>query len=164
MVENGDTMLDKSMGMAGGFFAGEFTHTLDPKQRLTIPAAWRSIAGESKQFFVVPDMDEAPFLSLYTVQNFKKRLASLTERSIADREARRMARLLGSRADFVTWDSAGRVRVKDELLRHAGLSSQVIMLGALDRIELWAPERWETARGGEDVLSVIESNIRSVGI
>jgi len=163
-VDKGDIGLEAGMGLAGGFFAGEYAHMLDPKQRLTIPAGWRAVAGESKQFFVVPDVDEVPFLSLYTVQHFKKRLACLTERSIADREARRMARVLGSRSDFVTWDSAGRIRIKDELLRHAGLSSQVMLLGALDRIELWSPERWEQARGGEDALTAMDERIRSVGM
>jgi DNA-binding transcriptional regulator/RsmH inhibitor MraZ len=41
----------------------------------------------------------------------------------------------------VTWDAQGRIRIKDKLLDFAGLQDQVVMIGALDKFQLWSPEQ-----------------------
>lgn len=150
------------MEMGGSFFTGEFVHTLDPKKRLTIPSEWREMVGEPRKFYVLPALD-SPCLSLYRVPEFMRKLARLRERSIADPKARQMARVLGSRSDFIAWDSAGRVRIKDDLLQDAGLERKVVLLGALDRIELWSPEQWEHAAVAGDMAS-LEDAVRYVNL
>ena len=154
--QKGIEVLDSGMDMmeqtteTGGFCTGEYVHTLDPKRRLTIPSEWREIVGDPRQLYVMPGVG-AKCLSLYRVPDFKSKLDRLREHSIADVQARRMARILGSRSAFLSWDSAGRIRIKDDLLDYAGLSRKVVLVGALDRIELWSPEEWDVvdSEGGE---------------
>jgi DNA-binding transcriptional regulator/RsmH inhibitor MraZ len=45
------------------------------------------------------------------------------------------------------WDSAGRIRIKDDLLDYAKLGDQVILVGAIERFELWNPDLWKQVSG-----------------
>jgi MraZ protein len=146
----------------GAFFTGEYLHSLDPKKRLTIPSEWREMVGEPRKFYVLPAV-ESKCVSLYRVPDFMRKLSRLKEHSIADPKARQMARILGSRSAFLGWDSAGRIRIKDDLLAGAGLEHKVVLLGALDRIELWNPDDWRKA-GAEGDAASLEEAVRYVNL
>lgn len=136
-------------------FSGEFTHSLDAKKRLTIPSVWREKAGETNRFFVMPRGD-FKYLALFRVDEMSERLRKLRARSIADPKARQMARVIGNMSEEVSWDTHGRVRIKDKLLEYAGLTGDVYMNGALNCIELWHPKRWAEAVGEPDPMQVEE--------
>lgn len=122
-----------------GVFVSEFAHSLDPKRRLTIPSEWRVQAG-ANGLYVLPDIS-MKCLCVLPETVMKQRLQKLRLHAMADRKAREFARVIGSKSDLVAWDSQGRIRIKDELLDLAGLKDQVMLVGALDRFELWSPER-----------------------
>ena len=128
----------------GGAFVHRYTHSLDPKKRLTIPSEYREQVDDPKGFYVLPGIPER-CLYLCPASEFALRMRKMREHSLADPTARAFARVLGSRSDLAKWDSAGRIRVKDELLEYAGLTDRVVLVGALDIIELWAPEVWEAS-------------------
>ena len=44
---------------------------------------------------------------------------------------------MAAQSDLASWDSQGRIRIKDELLEFAHLADQVVMIGAFDRFEVW---------------------------
>ncbi len=161
VLPNGVDM-SHQMDTSGAFFTGEYEHSLDPKRRLTIPSDWREVVGEPRKLFVLPGV-ESRCLSLYRVPDFMSKLKRLQEHSIADPKARQMARILGSRSAFLAWDSAGRIRIKDDLLEYAGLTQKVVLLGALDRIELWSPENWSALRSASD-NDGLEEAVRYVNI
>jgi MraZ protein len=123
-------------------FVGEYTHNLDPKKRLTVPAVWRAQVGTPKSVYVLPDFHHH-CLNVFPAGEMAHRLEKLRRHSMADRQARQFARVLGEASDLLAWDSQGRIRIKDRLLEFAGLQERVVMLGALDRFELWNPEHRE---------------------
>jgi len=138
-----------------GVFVSLFTHSLDPKKRLTIPSEWRAQIDEPKSLYVLPDVHHR-CLCVFPAAEMVRRLEKIRGHSIADDKARQFARVLASRADMVSWDSQGRMRIKDELLEFAGLTGQVVMAGAFDRFELWEPDRFEES-GGFDQASLAEA-------
>lgn len=127
---------------AQGVFLGNFVHNLDPKRRLTIPSEWRETVGASGTLYALPGVDER-YLTLFPAREMVQRLQRLRNLSIADAQARQFARVLGSQSQLAPWDSAGRIRIKDELLEFAGLTDQVVLVGAIEKFELWNPERWK---------------------
>ncbi len=132
--------IDLEQEIAGqGVFVHRYEHTLDPKKRLTIPSQWRAQVKESKSLYVLPDVHDK-CLSVYPASEIVRRIKTMREHSIADPKARQFARVLASHSDLVSWDSQGRIRVKDELMAYAGLVEKVVLIGALDRFELWSPE------------------------
>ncbi len=144
MVELGDKT-GSGLGSTQGVFVGNFTHSMDPKRRLTVPSEWREYAGEPGTLYVLPGVDER-YLTVFPAREMVQRLQRLRNLSIADAKARQFARVLGSQSQLAPWDSAGRIRIKDELLEYAGLTDQVVLAGAIEGFELWNPERWKTVR------------------
>ena len=128
-----------------GMFVGEFRHSLDPKRRLTIPSVWRSQVGTPRSLYVLPDF-EHKCLNVFPAGEMIHRLARVRERAMADGKVRQFARVLGEASELLSWDSQGRIRIKDRLLEFAGLVDRVALIGALDRFELWNPDN----RGGVD--------------
>jgi len=146
---------------AGGGFAGNFTHSLDPKKRMTIPAVWRDQVGEPKSLYVLPGLNNEKCLYVYPAHEMARRLEKFRKISIGDKKARMFARLLASSSDLIAWDSQGRIRIKDELLSQAGIGPRVKLIGAWDRFELWNPEEWDKVAGSVD-QAAMEDAVRYV--
>jgi MraZ protein len=130
------------MGVAApgsGVFVSHYVHSLDPKKRLTIPAEWREQITASNSLYVLPDVHHR-CLCVFPAGEIVHRLQRIRSHSIGDAKVRQFARVLGSQSHIVSWDSQGRIRVKDELLALARLEDQVELVGAFDRFELWNPD------------------------
>jgi MraZ protein len=123
-----------------GAFVGSYTHSLDGKKRVTIPADWREASG-NPVLFVLPGVNEK-CLYVYTAKEMAQRLEKVRAASVANVQARTFQRDFFSRADRVVLDSQGRIRIKDALLDFAGIINQMVLVGVGSRFELWSPESW----------------------
>jgi MraZ protein len=133
-----DTVLEREVkGIP--MFVGEFVHSLDPKKRLTIPSVWRAQVGSPRSLYVLPDFHQK-CLNVFPAAEMVHKLEKLRRYSMADRKAMHFASVLGAASDLVPWDSQGRIRIKDKLLSFAGLVDQVVLVGALDKFQLWNPD------------------------
>jgi len=155
-----DNKIGGGLGGAQGVFVGNFVHSLDPKRRLTVPSEWRDYVGDPNTLYVLPGVEEH-YLTVFPAREMVQRLQRLRNLSIADAKARQFARILGSQSQLAPWDSAGRIRIKDDLLEYAGLSDQVVLAGMIEGFELWSPERWKAVRS-TDAVSLGEA-ARHVG-
>jgi MraZ protein len=121
-------------------FHGTFEHSLDAKNRLTIPAKFRAaLAGK---VFLVRGVD--PCISLYPEATY----TGLTEAALAglnpfSPQARELKRMFYGNATDMELDSAGRVMLTPKQLEHAGIDRDVVITGAGDSLELWARSAWE---------------------
>lgn len=129
---------------APAVFVNTYEHSLDAKKRLTIPSVWRETVGVPSQLLVLPGVNDK-CLCVYPAREITRRMESLRNLSIADAKGRKLARTLASRSDLVPWDSAGRIRIKDDLLNFAGITKDVVLVGTFDGFELWEPKLWKQA-------------------
>jgi len=150
------------MNMLKGVFVGSYRHQLDPKKRLTIPSGWREQVGVPEQVYVLPGVNE-PCLNVFPAREMARRLERIGSLSVADVQGRQFLRTLASRSDLATWDAQGRIRVKDELLDYAGITSDVVLSGAFDNFELWSPEKWKQQQESSAVTSNLGEAARYVG-
>lgn len=148
--------------MLQGVFVGQYQHLLDPKKRLTIPSVWREQVGQPEQLFVLPGVN-LPCLCVFPSREMARRLERIRSLSIADETGRNFLRTLASRSDLVPWDAQGRIRVKDELLDYAGLSSDVVLVGAFECFELWSPEKWKQQQESSATSTSLGEAARYVG-
>ncbi|NLL82936.1 MAG: hypothetical protein GX230_01675 [Lentisphaerae bacterium] len=134
-----ETGVKTSAAEARGLFVGRFDHNLDPKRRITIPATWREIMGSSGYVYVIPD----PFqccLNLLSVSEMEVRLEKLRQQALFNPDSSEALRVIGENSEQLQWDVQGRIRIRDRLLAFAKLSAQVVMIGAVNRVQLWSPE------------------------
>lgn len=122
-------------------FVGRYVHSLDGKRRVTIPSDWREGAA-GQALYVLPGFN-TPCLHVFTARDMSERIQSARKVSIANVKAQQFQRMLFSKACRAVPDGQGRIRVSDELLDEAGIGSQVVLVGAANRFELWSPEKWQ---------------------
>ncbi len=118
-------------------FRGQHEHSLDSKDRLTIPARFRAAFDEGVVLFEELD----PCVSIYPVgewpeftKNYLDRLNPMTRRG------RMMRRRFHARSHDEKLDSAGRVRLPKHLIEHASLSGACTIVGVDDHLEVWEPK------------------------
>ena len=120
-------------------FRGQYDHSLDAKDRLTVPARWRGPLSDG--IVLVAGLD--PCVEVFTPQGYEdwsqRWLASLNR---LGRKGRMMYRRFNASASDETLDSAGRVRLAKHLIEHAELSGPCKVVGVGDHVELWNPDRW----------------------
>lgn len=120
---------------------GEHEHTIDDKNRLTLPARFRQSFADG----VVVTRGIEPCLAVYTKEGWddfvSSRLSGLDRFS---REARDMRRYLFSATVVTELDKQGRVTIPAGLLAKADLGRDVIVAGVGDCLEIWNPEAWRT--------------------
>jgi len=122
-------------------FLGEYEHTLDDKNRLTLPAKFRdAFAGG---VVVTRGMDGC--LSVYT-QDAWDRFVSVRLEGLDpfSREARQMSRFLFAGAAEAEPDKQGRVMLPPALITHAKLTREVVVAGVRDHVEIWDRATWRT--------------------
>jgi MraZ protein len=133
-----------NMQKTPALFVGSFTHSLDAKRRMIFPSNWRHLAGESNQLFAFPHPEEK-CLYLYTAAEMMRRLDELRTSGSVDQNDQQAIRSITAGADMLTWDAQGRVRIGENLLAHIEVKGQVVLVGALTRIELWSAENFDLA-------------------
>lgn len=140
----------QSVGLTAGqgFLVGRFDHALDPKKRFTIPAGWRDLMGSPAYVYIIPDPTEK-CLNLLPPAEMEGRLDKLRQRALFDKGASTALRVLGENSEQVMLDVQGRIRIKDRLLKFAMLEEKVVMIGALNRVQLWSP----TLRPEEETIN-----------
>jgi len=134
-------------GSAGGpsrgvKFLGSYTHQLDDKGRFSLPASFRREAADQRLILVQP---YPPGLALYPEVEWGQvegRLSDLMSKGPAERL--HVLKLL-SNAVEVSPDGQGRILIPGRLKEAAQLGSSVLLVGAINKIELWAPELFDAA-------------------
>jgi MraZ protein len=142
-------------------FLGEFSHNLDDKGRLTIPAKFRDeLAGG---LVVTRGIDRC--LSVFPRQVWDDLAQRITQLPLTQRNARNFSRLMFSgAADFIP-DRQGRVLIPQGLRDYAGLDSEAIIIGLYDRLEIWNPEYWANVKAEvEEDPESIAGQLHELGI
>jgi MraZ protein len=128
-------------------YLGSYTYTLDDKGRVSLPAPFRR--DEGNQRFVLLQV-EAPSLALYPERTWREVEDRLRNLLRNDPGARRWVMGVLASAVEVTPDSQGRILVPSKLQEAAGLEGQVLMVGMIDRVDLWNPPEFEGSVAAEE--------------
>lgn len=117
---------------------GEYTHTIDPKKRLSLPSKFRKELG--KKVVVTRGLDNCLFI--YPINEWKKISEKLGRLPIGQADTRGFNRFILSGAIEVAIDSLGRILVPDFLRDFASLKDKVVLAGVQSRIEIWDEKKW----------------------
>jgi MraZ protein len=120
-------------------FRGQYEHSLDSKDRLTIPAKFRGRLSDG--IVLVAGLD--PCVQLFTESGYEH----FSQKFLGDlnplgKRGRMMTLRFNASAADEQLDSAGRVRIPKHLIDHAGLSGPCMIAGDGDNLQIWSLERW----------------------
>ncbi len=139
-------------------FFGRYEHSLDPKGRVILPAKFR--ASFEHGGFLTQYLNRC--LALWPPEEFEEQMHAQEQAQHESSEKRQLARLWSSGTQEVDVDRQGRIFIAQHLRDYARLDGEVLVHGAIDRVELWNPRLWsERVQAAERALTEEEEEQES---
>ena len=130
-------------------FIGEYTHSLDAKGRVALPAKFRPKLGDGA--IIARGLDHCLFV--FTKESWEKLTAKIASMSFMKSDSRAFARLMLAGASEVEFDNQGRILIPEYLRSYASLKKQAIFAGLYDRIEIWDDANWKSYKSKTEASS-----------
>jgi MraZ protein len=142
-------------------YSGLFRHSLDDKNRVTIPSSWRSAYGPDAQFLATPHPEG--YLAVLPPEEIEKLRAKIAQVALSDGAGQDFIARFFAQTQALSFDKQGRVMLNADLLAHAGISRDAVLVGAGNKFNVYSPERWgkvEQRTAGENFGDIM----RRIGI
>ena len=133
-------------------FMGEYSHSVDAKGRLIMPAKFREQLG--KEFVVTKGLDGCLFV--YPLTEWRTIEEKFREVPLTTKDARKFSRFFFAGAASCELDNQGRVLLPAVLRGFAELDKEVVLVGVLNRIEIWDKDKWEDTSSYDDMDEIAE--------
>lgn len=117
---------------------GTFKPSIDGKGRMSFPNKLRDILGP--EFYLCVG-HEKPYIAVYSVEEFNRYCGKLSE--IPGEIGSEIRRELLAGADKQVPDKQGRIFISQTLRDHAGITGEVVVIGNMNRAEIWDPAKYE---------------------
>ena len=139
---------------------GEFDHTTDPKGRLIVPSKFREELGDT--FVVTKGLDGC--LLAYAKTEWDRVTTGLRELSLVDKNGRQFIRFFFAGAAEIEMDKQGRILIPEKLREFAGITKEVVSVGADIKLEIWSKDRYEGLETPPDAMDEIMKRLSEMGI
>ncbi len=126
-------------------FSGKYYYTLDPKGRIIIPAPFREIISSNynaKLFIVNALFDKC--LHIFPQEEWNRFEEKVRQLPGMLEEVRFLKRRVIASAQEVELDKQGRILIPATHREDAGLDSDIVIVGQIDKIELWDRKEWDS--------------------
>jgi MraZ protein len=119
-------------------FLGEFSHTIDDKGRLTIPAKFR----DELESGIVVTRGIDGCIWAYPRAEWENLAEKISQIPSTNQAVRNFVRFMFSSASDSIPDRQGRVIIPQNLREHAHIQNEATVIGVMNRVEIWQPLRW----------------------
>jgi MraZ protein len=137
------------------YYNSLYRHGVDEKRRLQIPAKWRPTSA-NVEFTLIQwpkgSMRDACILVL-PPDEWVALVQKLKSLPFADPRAETLRSILGRKSDRVALDKGGRICLPDAMAKAAGIEQEAVLLGLVDRFQIWNPERYEATSAVDEEMS-----------
>lgn len=136
------------------YYNSSYRHELDEKRRVQIPAKWRPTQpGVEFTLVLWPKSKEGPCVRVLPPRQMAALMRDLDAMPNNDPNKGVLKRFIGSESVQAPLDKAGRICLPEEMARMAGITEQAVLVGLLDRFEIWSPERYEKVKASDAVMA-----------
>lgn len=125
-------------------FVGSYSHSLDSKNRVFIPAKFREELGE--EFYITRKFSK--YLSIYTAEEWETFVEKISK--LPESDAEELQEFFLGWAQKCTPDANGRIILDNKLLKFAGIKKNLIFVGVGRQIRIWSEEKWEVREDNRD--------------
>ncbi len=133
-------------------FVGTTQNSIDEKGRLTLSAKWRSELASG--VVITRGFDKCLFI--FPQSKYETMAHEIEEQGMALADVRTFARHLAALAEQAEPDKQGRIIIPQNLREFAGLDGEVVVIGVVNRLEVWNPEKYK------EVNKQVEANADAV--
>ncbi len=131
------------------YYNSLYRHGVDEKRRVQIPAKWRPAkSGIEFTLILWPKSQEGSCLRILPPEEMAELMRDIDAMPNGDPNKVVLKRFIGSESVQVTLDKAGRICLPEEMALAAGIRDEAVLVGLLDRFEIWNPQRYEKVRSG----------------
>ena len=123
-------------------FLGEYESTIDAKGRFLLPQGLRKQLSEGVEPKFVINRGFEKCLTLYPLQSWEPIFRKISGLNEFDPKVREFRRYFFNGATHVETDTAGRILVPKNLMEHASLKKEIVLVSAIDKIEIWDKEKY----------------------
>jgi len=139
---------------------GEYKHTVDEKNRTSLPSKFRKELG--KKIVITHGLDNCLFL--YSIEEWKKISDKLSALAMGQADSRGFNRFMLAGAVECDVDSIGRILIPDFLREFAELKDKAVFTGIHNRVEIWNEKRWsEYKRKIEKQADLLAEKLGEIG-
>ena len=136
------------------YYNSLYRHGVDGKRRVQIPAKWRPTRPDVEFTLIVwPKSAHGPCLRVLPPEQMGKLMADINVMSNDDPNKVVLKRFIGSESAQAALDKAGRICLPEEMTKTAGIKKAAVLVGLLDRFEIWNPGRYAAVRGEDQVMA-----------
>src|SRR5512133_2050091 len=136
------------------YYNSVFRHGVDEKRRLQIPAKWRpSDPGVELTLVLWPKAKEGPCVRVLPPKQMAALMRDIDAMPNTDPNKGVLKRFIGSESMQAPVDKSGRICLPEAMAREAGITEQAVLVGLLDRFEIWSPERYEKVKAADAILA-----------
>jgi MraZ protein len=146
--------MDPEKNIETTYYNSSYRHGVDDKRRIQIPAKWRpSKDGVEFTLILWPKSKEGPCLRVLPPQEMAELMRDIDAMPNGDPSKVVLKRFIGSESVQVALDKAGRICLPEEMAGAAGIKDEAVLVGLLDRFEIWNPERFGKVRASDAVMA-----------
>jgi len=147
-------------------FSGKYYYSVDPKGRVMIPAPLREIISANySPALIVTNAPVDRCLHIFPLEEWNVQLEKVRGLPKSNRSLKRFMRNVIGSAIEVTLDRQGRLLVPSSLRQDSGINGDLVIVGQLDRIEVWDRSQWEKAMDISEVdMEAYERELGDLGI
>lgn len=146
--------MESEKSSAPTYYNSLYKHGVDEKRRVQIPAKWRPAESNVEFTLIVwPKSKEGPCLRVLPPEEMAKMMRDIQTMPNSDPNKVVLKRFIGSESVQVAVDKAGRICLPDAMASAAGIKDEAILVGLLDRFEIWNPESYEKVRASDAVMA-----------
>ena len=136
------------------YYNSLYRHGVDGKRRVQVPAKWRPSKPDVEFTLIVwPKSAHGPCLRVLPPEQMSHLMADINAMSNDDPNKVVLKRFIGSESVQVPLDKAGRICLPEEMAKAAGIKKESVLVGLLDRFEIWNPNRYGAVRGEDQVMA-----------
>ena len=128
------------MTLTSNTFIGEYQYSLDSKGRINIPAKFRQSLSKDNDNTLVATRGQDPCIWIYPIKEWKKIEDELRKLSSISGIHRTFVRQIARSATPSTCDKQGRIIISPSLLSYAEINKEALILGMINKIEIWNPD------------------------
>lgn len=154
MCSSAVNKMDPEPTIGRTYYNSLYRHGVDEKRRLQIPAKWRPAeSGVEFTLILWPKSKEGPCLRVLPPEEMASLMRDIDAMPNGDPNKVVLKRFIGSESVQVALDSVGRICLPEEMATAAGIKDKAVLVGLLDRFEIWNPGRYDKVRASDAVMA-----------